>query len=68
MEGIIEVGRTLVEAKKELQHGEFLAMIRNSLPFGEDTAQRLMTIARDERLTNAARGISAQRPCTSCTG
>jgi hypothetical protein len=49
---IIETGRLLNEAKDELAHGEWLAMIENDLPFGPRTAQRLMAIAGDERLTN----------------
>jgi N6-adenosine-specific RNA methylase IME4 len=53
-DGIFEVGRLLIEAKEELPHGEFLLMIEAELPFGEDTAQRLMAIARDAWLTNAA--------------
>lgn len=56
---IIETGRLLIVAKKgpdRLRHGEFLEMIRNDLRFGEDAAQRLMTIARDSRITNAAHG------------
>lgn len=53
-DGIMECGRLLVEAKEQLEHGEWLQMIRTNLPFKECTAQRLMKISRDERLTNAA--------------
>ncbi len=31
-------------------------MIKNDLPFGEDTAERLIKIARDPRLSNSAHG------------
>jgi hypothetical protein len=58
--GIFEVGDTLIEAKSgkhKLAHGEFEAMIRGAdLPFREQTAQRLMTIARDKRLRKASHG------------
>ena len=56
IEAIIETGRRLIDARKELAHGEFLAMIKNDLPFGEDTAERLIKIARDPRLSNSAHG------------
>jgi hypothetical protein len=55
LEGIFEAGRLLVAAKEgpeKLPHGEFTKMIEHDLPFGERTAQRLMAIARDRRLTN----------------
>lgn len=51
---IIETGRRLTEAKSKLEHGEFLAMVRNDLMFGEDTAQRLMAISRHRRLVKTA--------------
>jgi hypothetical protein len=56
LEAILETGRLLTAAKGELDHGEFLAMIERDLPFGPSTAQRLMKIAADERLTNTAHG------------
>jgi N6-adenosine-specific RNA methylase IME4 len=52
VEGVIEVGRLLAEARKALDHGEFTAMIDRDLPFKARTAQRLMKIADDERLSN----------------
>lgn len=55
-DGIIRVGQLLIEAKDSLPHGEFGQMIDKELPFGSHTAQRLMTIARDQRLLNAAHG------------
>jgi hypothetical protein len=38
-----------------LDYGEFLKMIEHDLPFTASTAQRLMKIAADPRMTNAAR-------------
>jgi N6-adenosine-specific RNA methylase IME4 len=52
--GILEAGQLLIEAKVELAHGEFLAMIAADLPFKARTGQRLMAVARDQRLANAA--------------
>jgi hypothetical protein len=48
---IIECGRLLIAAKDELKHGEFLKMIENNLPFKRSTAQALMKIAADRRIT-----------------
>jgi hypothetical protein len=47
---IIKCGELLISAKDDLKgkHGE------NELPFSSSTAQRLMAIARDRRLTNPA--------------
>lgn len=55
--GILECGRLLIEAKAALPHGEWLSMFDKELPgsrvpFGEDTAQCLMKIVRDKRLSN----------------
>jgi hypothetical protein len=42
----------IVVIKKALDHGDFTAMIERDLPFKPSTAQRLMKIADDERLSN----------------
>jgi hypothetical protein len=51
---IIESGRLLSAAKAALSHGEWEAMCADSLPFSASTAQRLMAIAADGRITNPA--------------
>jgi hypothetical protein len=51
---IIETGRLLIEAKDDIGYGGFQEMIRAELPFGPNTAQRLMQIAEDPVLSNAA--------------
>lgn len=56
IEAVIETGKLLIEAKGKLGHGEFTKMIEKRLPFGAETAQRLMKIARDKRITNPAHG------------
>lgn len=53
-EGIIAIGLALVQAKKDLDFGEFTAMIDSDLPFGPDNARRFMRIATDPRLSNHA--------------
>jgi N6-adenosine-specific RNA methylase IME4 len=55
IEAYIEAGALLIRAKQALPHGEFQAMVDENLPFGARTAQRLMAIAGDERLTNPTR-------------
>jgi len=47
----IKVGRTLIDAKQALPHGDFMAMIETDLPFGPSTAERLMKIAADKRIS-----------------
>jgi hypothetical protein len=51
---IVETGRLLIEAKDDIGFGGFQEMIRAELPFGPGTAQRLMQIAEDRVLSNAA--------------
>jgi N6-adenosine-specific RNA methylase IME4 len=55
-EAVLEAGRLLKEARDALPHGAFLDMIERDLPFGAGTAQRLMRIAADARIANAAHG------------
>jgi hypothetical protein len=50
----LALGRTLLAAKKALPHDEFLKMIERDLPFTASTAQRLMKVASDRKLSNAA--------------
>ena len=54
VESILETGRLLYEAKEDLGHGQFLAMIDADLPFSEDTAQRLMAVCRHPVLSYTA--------------
>lgn len=51
-EAILEVGRLLTAAKAALPHGAFGKMIESELPFGARTAQMLMAISADPRLTD----------------
>jgi hypothetical protein len=53
IQSIVECGRLLIAAKDELKHGEFLKMIENNLPFKRSTAQALMKIAADRRITKS---------------
>jgi hypothetical protein len=52
VEGILEVGQLLIDAKDALPHGEFQSMIRDRLPFKDSTARYLMQIARNPVLSN----------------
>jgi hypothetical protein len=53
----LELGRILNAAKDALdQHGAWESTVAAHLPFDITTAQRLMKIARDERIAKAARG------------
>lgn len=50
-EAIIVTGKLLMEAKNHVEHGEWLPMLEQ-IGFHNRKAQRLMEIARDERLLN----------------
>ena len=64
VEGIIEAGRVLIEAKNELEHGQFIDWVVRELRFGTRKdgsreadlrkAQILMFLARNEVLANAS--------------
>lgn len=52
VEAIFTAGRLIAEAKASLPHGDWRGMIREKLTCGERTAQRLMAVAQDQRLSN----------------
>lgn len=54
IDGILETGRLLTEAKAATSHGDFERMVRGELPFGPQAARKLMSIAKDQRLTDRA--------------
>lgn len=51
LKGIIAAGKHLAAAKAQLNHGQF-GQLETQLPFSARTAQRLIAIAADDRLTN----------------
>jgi hypothetical protein len=67
LSSIIKCGRLPAEAKASLPHGHFEAMVENELPFEARTAQMLMKIAADQRLTNANYGSLLPPPGELCT-
>jgi hypothetical protein len=61
IEAVIEVGKLLMQAKRLCDHGEFLRLfyghenaVTDPVPFAAETAQRLMAIAENKVLSNAA--------------
>lgn len=61
IEGILGAGRQLIAAKESCEHGEFLRLFKGHegavsepVPFGAETAQRLMAVADNDVLSNAA--------------
>jgi len=65
IEGIVGVGRQLIAAKESCEHGEFLRLFKghenavsDPVPFGEDTAERLMKVASHPVLSDSALGRS----------
>jgi hypothetical protein len=54
-ETVVETGQLLIDAKAKLaQHGTWESLVETKLDFSPSVAQRLMAVARDERLTNPA--------------
>jgi hypothetical protein len=53
VDGIIKTGELLVEAKEDLDHGEWIPMIEEDLPFHRNTATRLMRISKHPVIGNA---------------
>lgn len=63
IEGILGVGRQLIAAKEACEHGEFLRLFKghqnavcDPVPFSENTAERLMAVARNPVLSDSAHG------------
>lgn len=61
VEGILNVGRQLIDAKKKCEHGEFMRLfnghenaVSQPVPFTPETAERLMAICNKPPLSNAA--------------
>ena len=46
-QNIIEIGKRLIEAKQQLQHGEWLPWLRDKVEFTERSAQNFMKIAQE---------------------
>ena len=46
-QNIIEIGKRLIEAKQQLQHGEWLPWLRDKVEFTERSAQNFMKIAEE---------------------
>jgi hypothetical protein len=57
VEGILETGRLLIEAKAQVERGAFEAMVLEKLPFKLFTARRLMAIARNPLLSAHVRAL-----------
>ena len=54
VESIIETGRRLIEAKEGIGHGGWTKIFEDKRLFSEQTAQKLMAIARHPALAKAA--------------
>ena len=59
VEGILNVGRQLIAAKKSCEHGEFLRLFKGHenavsepVPFGERSAEMLMAVASNTVISN----------------
>jgi hypothetical protein len=52
VDAVVECGALIAEAKADLPHGEFQAMVERDLPFGARAAQMLMAVAANPWITN----------------
>ena len=67
VKGVFDVGRLLLKAEAALRRDDFSELTRapgepGKLPFGYETARRLMTIAEDKRLARILAHGSKMRP------
>lgn len=46
-ENIIEIGKTLLEVKEKLPHGEFLSWLENEVNYSKSTAYNFMKVAKE---------------------
>ena len=46
-QGMIEIGKRLIEIKKELGHGQWLPYVKNELGYSSRTANNLMKVAKE---------------------
>lgn len=58
---ILEIGRRLIEAKAQLEHGEWLPWLKEKVEFSEATAQRFMRIAKEYRNPSPVTDLGASK-------
>lgn len=49
---IVETGRLLIQLKRETDHGQWMKLCEDKLPFGDVTARKLMAIAEHPVISN----------------
>jgi hypothetical protein len=54
VEGFLGLGKTLIKAKADLDHGEWLPFLHDDLKINARVAQELMRLARNRRFANAS--------------
>lgn len=60
-ESIYEIGTRLIEAKTQLNHGEWLPWLRSEVEFSEASAQRYMQLAREYGKTRTVRDLGVSK-------
>ena len=58
---ILEIGRRLLEAKEQLQHGEWLPWLKEKVDFSEASAQRFMRLAKEYPNPSALTDLGASK-------
>jgi hypothetical protein len=59
--GIIEIGKRLIEAKAQLQHGEWGKWLEEKVEFKNDTARKFMQVAREFSNTDTYRNLNQSK-------
>lgn len=60
-QGMIEIGKRLIEIKKELGHGQWLPYLENELGYTNQTGNRLMKIADEFGNSSISRNIKSSK-------
>lgn len=60
-EGILEIGKRLIEAKEMLPHGEWLPWLKDKVDFTERSAQRFIRLAKEYSNTTTLSYLTASK-------
>lgn len=58
---ILEIGARLIEAKRQLGHGEWIAWLRDKVDFSERSAQNFMRLAKEYRNPQTVADLGASK-------
>lgn len=59
--GIIEIGKRLIEAKQQLQHGEWGKWLEEKVDFSQNTANQFMRVAREFSNSESIKNLGTRK-------